>query len=104
MQDMVKDSESVYGGPATDALLRGAESLSTAKVLFEFGHGSGRLALRLLKSELPEDCRYVGVRQRAAIADEMMSRAHQEVRIWGKGMTESDALHFSLPAVSHQQQ
>jgi len=61
-KDLVKDSESVYGGPATQALLA-AMDLTNAGMVYEFGHGSGRLARRLLERELPESCTYVGVDQ-----------------------------------------
>jgi len=61
-KDQVRDSESVYGGPATEALLAAAD-LEAARLVFEFGHGSGRLAARLLRQHLPPDCRYIGVDQ-----------------------------------------
>jgi len=62
VKDQVRDSESVYGGPATEALLA-ATDFSNARRVFEFGHGSGRLAARLLRQYLPADCSYVGVDQ-----------------------------------------
>jgi len=58
------DSESVYGGPATEALIAmGAGDLAAARTVVEFGCGPARLAARLLSSVLPPECRYVGVDQ-----------------------------------------
>ena len=55
------DSESVYGGPATEVLLRLTRAhLATAKTAVEFGCGPGKLAARLLAQELPPDCSYQG--------------------------------------------
>jgi SAM-dependent methyltransferase len=57
----VRDSDSVYGGPAVSALLAAA-NLGSCSSIFEFGCGSGRLADRLLRrGELAPGARYIGV-------------------------------------------
>jgi len=61
----VRDSESVYGGPAVAALLSAAD-LGRCSSVFEFGCGSARLAARLLRpggelSKPGAGVRYVGV-------------------------------------------
>lgn len=58
----IKDSSSVYGGPATDALIQAA-ALESAVVVFEFGSGSGGLAERLLSTVLHPQCMYHAVDQ-----------------------------------------
>ncbi|DBB05164.1 TPA: hypothetical protein ACH3X3_010409 [Trebouxia sp. C0006] len=58
----IKDSSSVYGGPATKALLQAAE-LKSAKFVFEFGSGSGGLADLLLSTVLHAECQYHAVDQ-----------------------------------------
>lgn len=58
----VKDSDSVYGGPAISALLAAADLRGSCSSVFEFGCGSGRLAQRLFeKGEISAGTRYVGV-------------------------------------------
>ena len=55
------DSESVYGGPATQALLSlAAPQLQSAASLVEFGCGTAKLAERLLRDVLPPSCLYLG--------------------------------------------
>ncbi|KAI8473052.1 MAG: S-adenosyl-L-methionine-dependent methyltransferase [Monoraphidium minutum] len=57
----VRDSDSVYGGPAVSALLAAAR-LGACGSVFEFGCGGGRLADRLLRrGELAPGARYVAV-------------------------------------------
>ncbi|KAK9822736.1 hypothetical protein WJX74_001520 [Apatococcus lobatus] len=46
----VRDSESLYGGPATNVLLKAA-NLGTCKSIFEYGCGAGQLAERILSHE-----------------------------------------------------
>ncbi|KAA6429495.1 MAG: hypothetical protein FRX49_00887 [Trebouxia sp. A1-2] len=58
----IKDSSSVYGGPATKALLQAAD-LKSANFVFEFGSGSGGLADLLLSTVLHAECQYHAVDQ-----------------------------------------
>jgi SAM-dependent methyltransferase len=76
----VRDSESVYGGPAISALLAAADLRANCKgLLFEFGCGSGRLARRLLQEgELGRGARYLGVDGSAASVE--LARRRLEVR------------------------
>jgi SAM-dependent methyltransferase len=76
----VRDSESVYGGPAISALLAAADLRANCKgLLFEFGCGSGRLARRLLQEgELGPGARYLGVDGSAASVE--LARRRLEVR------------------------
>lgn len=58
----IRDSSSVYGGPATQALLQAAD-LAAVNSVFEFGSGSGGLADLLLSSVLHCQCQYYAVDQ-----------------------------------------
>eukprot|EP00747_Dinoflagellata_sp_TGD_P179226 gnl/TRDRNA2_/TRDRNA2_29688_c0_seq1.p1 gnl/TRDRNA2_/TRDRNA2_29688_c0~~gnl/TRDRNA2_/TRDRNA2_29688_c0_seq1.p1 ORF type:complete len:360 (-),score=30.13 gnl/TRDRNA2_/TRDRNA2_29688_c0_seq1:51-1130(-) len=64
MGSKIVDSESPYGGPATKSLLESLQ-LQTVESVFEFGCGPGRLAQRVLETELPNDsqARYVACDQ-----------------------------------------
>jgi SAM-dependent methyltransferase len=53
----LEDSQAFYEDPALKRLIREGRFDSAASV-FEFGCGTGRLAERLLRDELPDDARY----------------------------------------------
>ncbi len=53
------DSQSFYENPALDALI-GPAAFEEARSVFEFGCGTGRFALRLLREQLPASARYHG--------------------------------------------
>lgn len=55
-----QDTQAFYEDPATARVLRHGDFGSAASV-FEFGHGTGRFALRLLEEHLPATARYRGI-------------------------------------------
>ena len=74
----VRDSESMYGGPAINALLA-AVDLSAAVCVYEFGCGSGRLAHMLMSQRLPQSCSYLA----ADISPVMVGLAQQRLAQFG---------------------
>ncbi len=55
-----QDSQAFYEDPALDAMLA-AGQFETARSVFEFGCGTGRLAERLVTERLPSDAVYTGI-------------------------------------------
>lgn len=56
----IQDLQAVYEHRAINALLAHAD-FAHAHAVCEFGHGTGALAERLLRDELPSDGRYTGI-------------------------------------------
>ena len=54
------DSQAFYENPALEDLMRAGE-FERARVVLEFGCGTGRLAARLLAERLPPEAHYIGL-------------------------------------------
>lgn len=72
-----QDLQAFYEDRAVDVMIARAD-LRHAHAVFELGCGTGRLAARLLRSLLPEDCRYLGV----DVSETMVALARERVRPW----------------------
>jgi ubiquinone/menaquinone biosynthesis C-methylase UbiE len=72
-----QDTQRFYEDYATDDLIAHAE-LRTARSVFEFGAGTGRLAERLLRDHLPATARYHGM----DISGTMVALARQRLSRW----------------------
>ena len=70
-----QDSQDFYEKPVVDALVQAGKFVD-AKAVFEFGSGTGRLALRLLERHLAPKSLYVGVDSSAT----MVRLASERVR------------------------
>mmetsp|Transcript_40691 Transcript_40691/g.77711 ORF Transcript_40691/g.77711 Transcript_40691/m.77711 type:complete len:268 (-) Transcript_40691:108-911(-) len=63
------DSESSYGGPATELLIESSSLQEANDCVLEFGHGSGALAQRLFARDiLQSQVKYIGVDQSNTMA------------------------------------
>ena len=71
------DTQAFYEDSAVSRLLRYSR-LDTARSVFEFGCGTGRVAARLLKSSLPQSSRYTAV----DISPVMVTRTLERLRPW----------------------
>jgi len=74
-----QDSQAFYEDRALDVLIRHGD-FGSARRVFEFGCGTGRLAARLLSDELPSDARYRGV----DLSPTMVGLAGERLAAWGE--------------------
>ena len=72
-----QDTQRFYEDRATADLIAHAD-LGTARSVFEFGAGTGRIAERLLRDHLPTTARYQGI----DISSTMVSLARQRLSPW----------------------
>ena len=72
-----QDLQRLYEDPAVEALLAHA-GFESAEAVVELGCGTGRLAARLLRDELPRDATYVGL----DVSSTMIALARERVAPW----------------------
>lgn len=72
-----QDSRLLNEGHALDTLA-GLGAFDEAHAVLEFGCGTGRFAARLLRSRLPDDCRYVAV----DVSPKMVALARTSLAEW----------------------
>lgn len=73
----VEDWWSIFGDAAIDALIRHG-AFGSAHAICELGCGTGRLAARLLRDHVAEECRYVGL----DLSTTMVRLARKRLRPW----------------------
>ncbi len=74
-----QDAQGFYEDPALDDLVAHAD-FGQCRALFEFGAGTGKLAARLLKQQLPPTASYLG----CDISSTMVELARQRLAAYGK--------------------
>jgi SAM-dependent methyltransferase len=72
-----QDWQGFFENPAIDELIAHA-AFGSVHSVFEFGCGTGALAVRLLQRYLPADARYIGL----DISDTMISLAQRRLKPW----------------------
>lgn len=77
-----QDSRLLSEARALD-LLADLGAFEEAHAVFEFGSGTGRLAARLLRTRLPDDCRYVAV----DVSPRMVELARTALAAWPERAT-----------------
>jgi ubiquinone/menaquinone biosynthesis C-methylase UbiE len=74
----LKQDRQFYENKAIDDLIANA-GFESARSVFEFGFGTGKLAVTLLRNHLPADARYVGI----DISTTMMDIARERLKRFG---------------------
>ncbi len=92
-----QDAQGWYEDHATSDLIAHGE-LDRARSVFEFGCGTGRFAERLLRSQLPVDCTYLGI----DISDTMVDLARDRLAPWaGRSRVDLSAGSMRLNMEDH---